>query len=119
MTRSVQAVDTDKTTGRSQTLASPNFVVVEEHGVQYKVDLQYGQKTGFYADQRESRALIQALARDRSVLDLCCYTGGFALASASGGASQVTGKMPSQSSSLIHSALFNNNLTFDIDLCSG
>ena len=119
MPESVQAVDADKTTGPSKTLVSPNFVVVEEHGVQYKVDLQYGQKTGFYADQRESRALIKALARDRSVLDLCCYTGGFALASASGGASQVTGKIPTRSSCLKHSALINNDLISDIDPCAG
>lgn len=46
---------------------------------------------GFYADQRDSRALVQRLAAGKRVLDLCCYTGGFALNAAIGGASTVTG----------------------------
>jgi 23S rRNA (cytosine1962-C5)-methyltransferase len=62
-----------------------------ENGVAYKVDLRHGQKTGFYADQRDSRGLIKALSCGKRVLDLCTYTGGFALAAAAGGASHVTG----------------------------
>ncbi len=50
-----------------------------------------GQKTGFYADQRDSRALIRSLAAGKHVLDLYCYTGGFALNAALGGAASVTG----------------------------
>jgi S-adenosylmethionine-dependent methyltransferase len=46
---------------------------------------------GFYADQRDSRALVQRLSVGKRVLDLCCYTGGFALNAAIGGASSVTG----------------------------
>eukprot|EP00897_Mesotaenium_endlicherianum_P010303 jgi/Mesen1/9300/ME000060S08735 len=66
------------------------FVEVAENGVRYRAALA-GQKTGFYADQRDSRAALRLLCRGKSVLDLCCYTGGFALNAALGGASHVTG----------------------------
>jgi 23S rRNA (cytosine1962-C5)-methyltransferase len=48
-----------------------------------------GQKTGYYFDQRETRAVVEQLARGRRVLDLYSYVGGFSLASARGGASEV------------------------------
>lgn len=66
---------------------------VEEHSVKYKIAQRGGQKTGFYADQRDSRRLIQQLCREKRVLDLCCYTGGFALNAAVGGAAHVTGSL--------------------------
>lgn len=65
-------------------------VQVVENGVCYKVSLE-GQKTGFYADQRENRLWLRSVVKDRSVLDLCCYSGGFALNAAMGGAAEVTG----------------------------
>ena len=57
----------------------------------YAADLGAGQKTGFFCDQRDSRALVRSLAPGLSVLDLCCYTGGFALSAALGGAASVVG----------------------------
>jgi 23S rRNA (cytosine1962-C5)-methyltransferase len=54
------------------------------------VDLVGGQKTGFYLDQRDSRDLVQTLARGRRTLDLFAYTGGFAAAAARGGACELT-----------------------------
>lgn len=68
---------------------SEETVTVRELGVNYQVALGAGQKTGFYFDQRENRALIRSLAHGRSVLDVCCYTGGFALNAARGGATNV------------------------------
>ncbi|RRT81196.1 hypothetical protein B296_00016445 [Ensete ventricosum] len=65
---------------------------VMENGICYLISLE-GQKTGFYADQRESRHLISSISRDRRVLDVCCYSGGFALNAASGGAKDVIGKI--------------------------
>ena len=63
-----------------------------EHGVQYRVDIRHGQKTGFYFDQRDNRLAVAKLCDGRKVLDVCCYSGGFALtALARGGAAQVTG----------------------------
>lgn len=63
-------------------------VVVLENGVKYAA-APLGQKTGFYADQRDSRAALRALAAGRRVLDLCCYSGGFAINAALGGATEV------------------------------
>jgi 23S rRNA (cytosine1962-C5)-methyltransferase len=65
--------------------------IIMEHGVQFRVGLGLGQKTGFYTDQRDNRALVGRLARGRSVLDLHTYTGGFALCAATSGASEVVG----------------------------
>jgi 23S rRNA (cytosine1962-C5)-methyltransferase len=61
-----------------------------EHGLNFRVDVQEGQKTGFFLDQRENRQRIRALAQGRRVLDGFSYTGGFALAALAGGASHVT-----------------------------
>ncbi|XP_072993183.1 uncharacterized protein [Typha latifolia] len=65
-------------------------VKVVENGICYLVSLE-GQKTGFYADQRENRHTIQLLSKDQRVLDICCYSGGFALNAAKGGANDVIG----------------------------
>lgn len=50
-----------------------------------------GQKTGFYADQRENRQFISTISEGCRVLDICCYTGGFALNAACSGALEVIG----------------------------
>ena len=55
---------------------------VSEHGVRYEVDFTKGHKTGFFCDQRENRRLFAQLVRGRRVLDVCCYTGGFAVTAA-------------------------------------
>jgi 23S rRNA (cytosine1962-C5)-methyltransferase len=66
-------------------------IAVEESGVRYFADLEGGQKTGWYYDQRDNRAFVSSLSRGRSVLDAYCYTGGFALAAARAGAKDVAG----------------------------
>jgi 23S rRNA (cytosine1962-C5)-methyltransferase len=52
---------------------------IVEHGITYLVDLKAGQKTGFYLDQRSNRRAVADHCRGKRVLDLFCYTGGFAL----------------------------------------
>jgi len=71
--------------------AAPAETVITEHGRRFRVDCRGGHKTGFFVDQRESRAEVARLARGRRVLDLFCYSGGFALAAAAGGARSVKG----------------------------
>jgi 23S rRNA (cytosine1962-C5)-methyltransferase len=72
--------------------APPDRLVIREHGVRYWVDLKAGHKTGFFCDQRDNRARLAAYCRDATVLDLCTYTGGFALcAKLLGDAREVTG----------------------------
>ena len=64
-------------------------IAVEENGVRYFADLGQGQKTGWYYDQRDNRAFIADLAKGKTVLDAYSYTGGFGIAAARGGASEV------------------------------
>jgi 23S rRNA (cytosine1962-C5)-methyltransferase len=67
-------------------------LVICEHGLKYEVDLRLGQKTGWYLDQRENRRAVAGYLAGRRVLDMFCYTGGFALAAAAlGKARQVLG----------------------------
>jgi 23S rRNA (cytosine1962-C5)-methyltransferase len=65
-------------------------VKIREHGIRYEIDFSTGHKTGFFCDQRDNRKLFASHAKDRSVLDLCCYTGGFSISAALAGASEVT-----------------------------
>jgi 23S rRNA (cytosine1962-C5)-methyltransferase len=65
-------------------------IFVHEHGLRFGVDLAEGQKTGYYLDQRDNRQAAARHARGRRVLDMFCYSGGFAVACAvSGGARSV------------------------------
>jgi 23S rRNA (cytosine1962-C5)-methyltransferase len=63
---------------------------IVEYGLNFHVDVEQGQKTGFFLDQRENRQRVRALADGREVLDGFCYTGGFAIAALAGGAKRVT-----------------------------
>jgi 23S rRNA (cytosine1962-C5)-methyltransferase len=65
-------------------------LTIRENGLQFRVDLEQGQKTGWFLDQRESRELIRRLASGKRVLNLFSYTGGFSLAALAGGAEHVT-----------------------------
>jgi 23S rRNA (cytosine1962-C5)-methyltransferase len=66
-------------------------VPVEENGTVFVADVLAGQKTGWFFDQRDNRAFIAGLATDARVLDLYCYSGGFAVAAAHKGAAAVLG----------------------------
>ena len=68
---------------------APRDVRIVEDGITYEVDVERGQKTGFYLDQRDNRALAATLAADAEVLNGFCYTGGFSLAALKGGAKHV------------------------------
>jgi 23S rRNA (cytosine1962-C5)-methyltransferase len=60
-----------------------------ENGLHFYVDFEKGQKTGFFLDQRENRALLEKYSKDKKVLNLFCYTGGFSFYALRGGASLV------------------------------
>ena len=66
-------------------------VEIVENGVKYIVDVQDGQKTGFFLDQKNNRATIQKLCKDKKVLDCFTHTGSFALNAGIAGASSVLG----------------------------
>jgi len=67
-------------------------VKFRENGLLYEVDFATGHKTGFFCDQRDNRRRLVDFCKDKRVLDICCYTGGFALAAkVLGGAKEVVG----------------------------
>jgi 23S rRNA (cytosine1962-C5)-methyltransferase len=57
----------------------PERVTIQEFGTRFRVDFEAGHKTGFFCDQRDNRRLLASFCKDKTVLDLCCYTGGFAI----------------------------------------
>jgi 23S rRNA (cytosine1962-C5)-methyltransferase len=75
--------------------ASPDLpaeVTIREYGTRFRVRFAGGHKTGFFCDQRENRKRLAEFCEGRTVLDLCCYTGGFAVqAKCLGKAADVTG----------------------------
>ncbi|MGQ1784183.1 MULTISPECIES: class I SAM-dependent rRNA methyltransferase [unclassified Saccharicrinis] len=60
-----------------------------ENGLKFRVDWEKGQKTGFFVDQRDNRALLEHYSKGRSVLNMFCYTGGFSFYAMRGGANLV------------------------------
>ena len=80
-----------------------------ENGLLFCVDWIKGQKTGFFVDQRENRSLLEKYAKDRSVLNMFCYTGGFSFYAMRGGAKVVH----SVDSSAKAIALTNKNVSLN------
>jgi 23S rRNA (cytosine1962-C5)-methyltransferase len=68
----------------------PEFLEVRENGIRYHINIEGGQKSGFYCDQRDNRLLLADYAAGKSVLDCFSYSGGFSLNSLKQGATQVT-----------------------------
>ena len=68
---------------------APDLIPIRERGATFLVDAKRGQKTGFFLDQRENRFLIRRLARGRDVLNCFCFSGGFSVNAALGGARSV------------------------------
>lgn len=62
---------------------------VKENGIHFHVDWARGQKTGFFIDQRDNRALLKQYVAGKKVLNTFCYTGGFSLYAEKGGAAEV------------------------------
>ena len=72
--------------------AVPPELIIREHDALMAVDIENGQKTGHFLDQQENRGHLRPYSAGRTVLDLCCYSGGFSIAAKMlGGAAEVTG----------------------------
>ena len=83
-----------------------------ENGIQFEAQVLRGQKTGFFLDQRDNRAMVEKLANGRSVLNLFAYTGGFSLYAARGGATKIVSVDSSRQAletAVIHFQLNDNN----------
>lgn len=83
--------------------------ITVENGLKFRVDWLRGQKTGFFVDQRENRSLVEHYSKDRSVLNMFCYTGGFSVYAMRGGAKLVH----SVDSSAKAIELTNNNVALN------
>ena len=89
-----------------------NFVAIE-NGIKFNIDWLRGQKTGFFIDQRDNRSLVEQYAKDRTVLNMFSYTGGFSAYALRGGAKEVFSI--DSSSKAIALAEENINLNFEDD----
>jgi 23S rRNA (cytosine1962-C5)-methyltransferase len=69
--------------------AAPKPLTIEERGARFLVDVYAGQKTGFFLDQRENRYLLRRISRGLEVLNCFCFSGGFSVNAALGGATRV------------------------------
>ncbi len=67
----------------------PTSYIAHENGLKFKVDWEKGQKTGFFVDQRDNRALVEKYSSGKTVLNMFCYTGGFSFYALRGGAKIV------------------------------
>jgi 23S rRNA (cytosine1962-C5)-methyltransferase len=67
----------------------PEKLLIRENGLVFQVDIEKGQKTGFFLDQREMRKKIQSIAQGKRVLNAFSYSGGFSIAALAGGADSV------------------------------
>jgi 23S rRNA (cytosine1962-C5)-methyltransferase len=65
--------------------------IAAENGIKIKIDFEHGQKTGYFLDQRDNRAMAGRIASGARVLDAFCYQGGFSLAAIGGGAARIVG----------------------------
>ena len=83
--------------------------VATENGLKFHIDWNKGQKTGFFIDQRDNRSLLQQYAKNRSVLNMFCYTGSFSVYALLGGATLVH----SVDSSAKAIALTNENVSLN------
>ncbi|WP_454052536.1 class I SAM-dependent rRNA methyltransferase [Clostridium sp. Marseille-Q7071] len=67
------------------------MITIEENGVKYYVDIENGQKTGFFLDQKENRKAVHKICKDSEVIDVFTHTGSFALNAGIAGAKSVLG----------------------------
>jgi 23S rRNA (cytosine1962-C5)-methyltransferase len=86
--RHLEGLESQKGLLVGEDLAEP--VVINEGELQYWVDINQGQKTGFFLDQRDNRAVVRGFAAEKTVLDCFAYTGGFTIAALEGGAKKAT-----------------------------
>jgi 23S rRNA (cytosine1962-C5)-methyltransferase len=65
--------------------------MITENGVKYWIDVEQGQKTGHFLDQRENRLMLKNIVKGKEVMECFCYTGSFSIIAAKYGARKVTG----------------------------
>jgi 23S rRNA (cytosine1962-C5)-methyltransferase len=117
--RELEGLQPSVGTLRGHNLQPP--ITITEYGLNFKVNLSGGQKTGFYLDQRQNRLRVRELSTGRDVLDCFCYTGGFTLNALAGGARSVVAVDSSaEALSLGHeNILLNGQQAESVEWCEG
>lgn len=87
--KNIYVTDTENHQGR-WILGQKESSVFLENGLRFNAQVEGGQKTGYFLDQRINRQLVQTYAKNRTVLDAFCYSGGFSIYALAGGANAVT-----------------------------
>jgi 23S rRNA (cytosine1962-C5)-methyltransferase len=87
--REMQHEDQEKNPGTWVNAPVEKPLITIEHGLKFWVDIEDGQKTGFFIDQRANRKLLGEYAKDRTVLNAFSYSGGFSVYALAGGAKEV------------------------------
>lgn len=102
--------------------SAPGLLTIKENNLRFLVDIENGQKTGFYLDQRDNRDILKDFSHNAEVLDCFCYTGGFSMYALHYGASHVMGIDASQESIMLarKNALLNNfaNRNFEFKMAN-
>lgn len=90
--RELEGLEVYKGWYESDFISPADSVLTEivENGIKYEVDVENGQKTGFFLDQKYNRRAAASIAKGKNVVDCCTHTGSFALNCAKGGAAHVT-----------------------------
>lgn len=84
-----------------------------ENGLKFNIDWLRGQKTGFFVDQRDNRSLLEHYSKERKVLNMFCYTGGFSVYAMRGGAELVHSVDSSEKAITLTDANINLNFPGD------
>ncbi|MCS6824895.1 MAG: class I SAM-dependent rRNA methyltransferase [Cytophagaceae bacterium] len=102
----------ERITSESRWIAGSSSMplTIEEHGLSFIVDVEHGQKTGFFIDQRNNRKYLQSFSDGKHVLNMFCYTGGFSVYAAAGGAKSVCSVDISKNAiDMAHQNMIKNN----------
>lgn len=100
---------------KSYILGSKVIEPLFENGLIFNVDWEEGQKTGFFIDQRNNRKSLQKYVKDKNVINLFSYTGGFSIYAQAAGASNVISIDASKSANKICVQNFKDNFNMDHD----
>ena len=103
--KEIEVVDNEENTHEKQ---KEKPIVVVENDIMYEIQPEDGQKTGFYCDQRDNRQFLRNISKGKDVLDTYCYSGGFSISAALGGAKRVVAV--DSSAAAISAALTNLKL---------
>lgn len=100
---------------KSYIIGSKKSEVLLENGLKFNVDWEEGQKTGFFIDQRNNRKILQKYVKDKNIINLFSYTGGFSVYAQAAGASHVISVDASKSANAICIKNFEDNFNLEHD----